>query len=101
MVKIALKTNEECPLPYVYKCGQNKCARNVSDCLLYSSAASHFNSRLFKTNVKLAAFPQYVENSMRKQEAKFHKFQAKIPICRHPPYVWNSTDICLQNKVSF
>ena len=90
---------EKCPFPFIYKCGLNKCARNASDCLLYLAIASYFNSRLFKTNAELAKFPQLVRNTMRNREEKFRRFQAKIPICRHPVYVWNSTDVCLLNKV--
>ena len=84
---------EKCPFPFIYKCGLNKCARNASNCLLYLATVSYFNSRLFKTNAEL------VRNTMRNREEKFRRFQAKIPICRHSAYVWNSTDVCLLNKV--
>ena len=92
---------EKCSSPFIYKCGQNKCARNASDCLLYLSAESHFNSRPYKINAKLASLPQVIEKTVRKQEVKFHKFQARVPICKHPVYVWNSSDVCLLSKVLF
>ena len=90
---------EKCPKPFIYKCGKSQCARNASDCLLYLSTQSHFNSRLFKTNAKLAIFPEYVEKTFRKQEKRFLKFQDNIAICKHPVYVWNSSDVCKLAKV--
>ena len=90
---------EKCPKPFIYKCGKSQCARNASDCLLYLSTQSHFNSRLFKTNAKLAILPENAEKSLRKQKAKFDKFQEKIANCKHPAYIWNSSDVCLQAKV--
>jgi hypothetical protein len=90
---------EKCPSPFIYQCGKTKCARNESDCLAFLDLRTHFNSRYFKTNAKLAIFPEYVEKTFRKQEKRFLKFQANIAICKHPVYVWNSSDVCTLAKV--
>ena len=92
---------EKCPSPFVNKCEQNKCARNASECLIYSSTESYFNSRYLKTNAKLYLLPDRTVNALRKQEAKFRRFQNQIPICESPVYSLNSSDVCFLNKVLF
>jgi len=96
-----LRTKDFCTLigEFIYQCGKTKCARNESDCLAFLDLRTHFNSRYFKTNAKLAIFPEYVEKTFRKQEKRFLKFQANIAICKHPVYVWNSSDVCKLAKV--
>ena len=59
---------EKCPLPFVYKCGINKCARNASDCMAYLKLIAYYNSGLLVKNAKLAMWPDFVEKTFRKQE---------------------------------
>jgi len=80
---------EKCPLPFIYRCGHYNCARNSADCLVYLSTQSNFKSRHFITNTLL------------KKNTKFDKFNARIADCKHPAYIWNSSDVCLQSKVWF
>jgi hypothetical protein len=92
---------EKCPTAFAFKCGQNKCAREKSDCLAYLKAESFYNSDYFKKKSLYNALFGTFRKPLRKREIAFQKFQGKIDQCIYPAYAWNSSDVCLVPKLCY
>jgi len=86
---------EECPSALAHKCGIKKCTINKYDCMAYLKVES-----FLKSNQESIFYKKFgtVSATFKKIETEFHKFQAKIPNCKHGAYVWNSSDVCVLPK---
>jgi len=87
-------------MPYIQKCGQNKCAKNEEACEEYTLTSRYFNSRLLKTNYQMFSFPFKYQESLQNSERNFKKFDKGIKNCpiKELATDWRSDYVCMRRK---
>lgn len=87
-------------MPYIQKCGQNKCAKNEEACEEYTLTSRYFNSRLLKTNYQMFSFPFKYQESLQNSERNFKKFDKGIKNCpiKELSTDWRSDYVCMRRK---
>ncbi len=83
-----------CQSPFMYSCGNDKCARTMHSCGEYNLAERYMNSSLFSSQVQMTQLGNELESRMRNY-IKMHKLlKTKIRNCAPKAYVWQERDVC-------
>ena len=89
---------DACQKPFVYKCGQDKCARNQRECERLLEYEKFADSNMLQTVNQLS---QLSENSKKAFSAlvfEIESFRQKITVCAKKPEILEPNDICISGK---
>lgn len=93
----------QCETPFVYPCGEGKCARSLAACGEYNLAERYLQSHLFSTQVQMTQLGNEIESRMRRYMQLHRLLKTHIKACPTTAFngeVCRRRTKCLEERLS-